>query len=66
MRKIQRNATLEDMISERIALEIRINVLENTPPGMADYDVGKSLALLAARNELQGTVAKIAEQRKAR
>ena len=64
MRDLKHDQDLENLISERVALEIRMNMLENSSPGSADFEVAKSDALAAAREGLSVIVAKIALHRK--
>jgi hypothetical protein len=64
LRNIKHDSVLEGLISERVALEIRINMLENGPVGTAEHEGAKPIALASARRQLFEMVAKIARHRK--
>jgi hypothetical protein len=64
LRNIKHDSVLEGLISERVALEIRINMLENAPLGSAEQEAAKPSALASARHEHLNIVARIARHRK--
>ena len=61
-----RKPSLEEMLSERVGLQIRLNAMEHDAPDKSEEEVARTTSIAQARAKLENLEHSIATRRSAR